>query len=90
MRVLRSPDVLWRTAGGYLVVCAPSGACVEIGGSAASVWAALPVAPDGAVPVDALVQQLADESATAPSEVEPVVRAVLDVLQRHGCIARAA
>lgn len=90
MRVRRSPRVLWRAAGGYLVMCTADGACVEIGGSAASVWAALPDAPSEGISVQELVQHLVERSSAPPAEVEPVVREVLDVFERHGCVASAA
>ena len=90
MRVARRADVLWRVAGGYLVVCTPDGRCVEVGGSAAAVWAALPTAPAPPVPLADLVPRLAGESNARLAEVEPVVHAVLAALESHGCVARAA
>lgn len=90
MGVARRADVLWRTAGGYLAVCTPSGRCVEVGGSAAAVWAALPTAPAAPVPLAELVHLLACGSNAHPAEVEPVVHAVLEVLESHGCVVRAA
>ncbi len=84
MRWRRSPQVLWRTAPGYLVVATVDGTAVEVDGPGADIWIRLAEW----ITEDDLTVALARAYGADVQVVSPDVRALLRELHDHGYVDR--
>lgn len=84
MRWRRRPEVLWRTAPGYLVLAAVGGTFVEVGGPGADIWLRL---ADWVDEGD-LAATLADDYGADLQIVSPDVHALLEELHGQGYVDR--
>jgi hypothetical protein len=86
---VRRSAALWRSTPGFLVVAAIDGSSVEMGGSAASIWQALPGEHDTPIEVEDVIRHLAERYDTAPATVAGDVVRVLESLDEIGCVSVA-
>lgn len=70
-RLIRRPDVIWRSLPGFLVLVRLDGDVIVAEGSAGAIWARLA----DEVTVEELVHGLAQEFAVEPDSIAPSVNA---------------
>lgn len=86
-RLVRDPDVLWRQAGGVLVVARadrPDQAPVAVAGAGAAIWLAL-AEPRGRAELDELALSLSDQP---DPEVRAALEELLVLLEDHHLVRR--
>lgn len=83
--MVRRAVCLFRCTPGFLVVCTVDGRCVEMAGSAAAIWDALPEPTAPPVPVVEIVNRLAVEHVMPAPVVNADVAAVIGSLVEVGC-----
>ena len=88
-RVRRAPS-LHRTAPGFVVVASVAGRSVEMAGSAAAIWTALPEPDADPLPFDELIEQLVAAHGISAEIAERDASAVLQSLEEIGCAVRFA
>lgn len=84
MRWRRNPQVLWRTAPGYLVLAGLDGDAMEIEGPGSDVWARL----EHGMAEEELISALARAYAADPATVSGDVRPLLSELLGRGFVER--
>lgn len=72
------------------MVCAPDGTCLEMGGSAAAIWQALPGPDEPPAAFHALVGELAAAHGVEPEVAARDVDAAIRAWEAVGCVARRA
>lgn len=82
MKVRRRPDVLWRTAEGYLVVSTVDGEALQAAGPAPEIWKGL----GDWITVDDLSHDLAERHGAEPDQVRSDVAAFVDELISEGYV----
>jgi len=85
---VRRAAVLSRITDDFAVVCATDGRCVEMAGTARTVWLALPDHDQPPVHIAALVAELAAKHFADRDVVAADVMMVLSTLEEAGCAAR--
>jgi hypothetical protein len=86
-RVRRTAS-LFRSTPGFVVVASASGNVVEIGGSGAAIWAALPEPGEPPVEFGDLLTQLVAMHGITREVAERDATAVLQSLESIGCATR--
>ena len=86
-RVRREP-ALFRVAPGFVVVASVAGGSVEMAGSAAAIWAALPTPDQEPIEIATLVQQLVVAYGIDPEHAERDARTVIESLEAISCAVR--
>lgn len=84
VKVRRTPSV-FRNTGTYVVVASVDGRCLELAGSAAMIWMAIPGPTEPPTSAAVLAENLSREHDVALDVVAADVALVIDALEKAGC-----